>query len=57
MTDEEWFEFCTNCHSMDYQHPSGTRICLDQIHNVVFFVPSYNECEQETCPKLNIDKS
>jgi len=48
LKDYEWFDFCTNCHSMDYRHPSGVRVCLDK--------PAkwhYEECEQETCPKLN----
>ena len=52
MTDDEWYEYCTNCHSMDYKHPSGVRVCLKQLRSMVFFVPTYNECGRETCPDL-----
>ena len=52
MNDDEWYEYCTNCQSMDYKHPSGVRVCLKQLRSMAFFIPTYDECSYETCPDL-----
>jgi hypothetical protein len=57
MNDDEWFEYCTNCQSMDYRHPAGVRVCTEQLRSMAFFVPTYNDCTMESCPSLKLDKT